>query len=243
MDGTRAAHGARDRVLAAEGRWVCGRYGPHHLLEGIGRYVRRAAPGREEELLRAIRARADELAEADGDLAVDGPSEGILRLSAVVLAAYEVLLPLFDGDARRTHAYLRRQVGTLLKRPLELSMSVIGQREDPLETFDAASRAGVAMYGTYFRFAFERPDPDTVQIRVGRCLFRDFFARHDAVPVTTVMCAWDKGWMAEIDPAESGLRAERTSLMSLGDDACRFRVLRTDDPLAVHTDALDRADA
>ena len=33
---------------------------------------------------------------------------------------------------------------------------------------------------------------------------------------------------------------ERTSLMSLGDDACRFRVVRTDDPLAPYTGALDQ---
>jgi hypothetical protein len=30
--------------------------------------------------------------------------------------------------------------------------------------------------------------------------------------------------MKAIDPAVSGLRAERPTLMSLGDDACRFRV-------------------
>ena len=36
------------------------------------------------------------------------------------------------------------------------------------------------------------------------------------------------------------MRAERTSLMSLGDDACRFRVVRTGDPLAFYTDALDQ---
>jgi hypothetical protein len=44
--------------------------------------------------------------------------------------------------------------------------------------------------------------------------------------------------MTALDPATSGLRAERPSLMSLGGDRCRFRVLRTDDPLAEHTDAL-----
>lgn len=41
-----------------------------------------------------------------------------------------------------------------------------------------------------------------------------------------------------VDPAVSGLRAERTSLISLADDACRFRVVRTDDPLAPSTDEL-----
>jgi hypothetical protein len=46
--------------------------------------------------------------------------------------------------------------------------------------------------------------------------------------------------MQALDPATSGLRSERTTLLSLGDDACRLRVLRTDDPLADHDDALDR---
>jgi hypothetical protein len=46
--------------------------------------------------------------------------------------------------------------------------------------------------------------------------------------------------MQAIDPAVSGLRAERTSLISLGDDECRFVVLETDDPLAGYTDALNQ---
>ena len=53
-----------------------------------------------------------------------------------------------------------------------------------------------------------------------------------------MLCAWDAGWMGAVDPAVSGLRAERPTLMSLGDDACRFRVLETDDWLAAYTDAL-----
>ena len=40
--------------------------------------------------------------------------------------------------------------------------------------------------------------------------------------------------------AVSGLRAERTTLMSLGDDACRFRVVRTDDRLARYADKLEQ---
>jgi L-2-amino-thiazoline-4-carboxylic acid hydrolase len=86
----------------------------------------------------------------------------------------------------------------------------------------------------------ERQDPDTFEMRVERCFFHDFFARHDARLVTTVLCAWDANTLGGIDPAVSGLRAERTSLLSLGDDACRFRVLKTDDPLASFEDALDR---
>jgi hypothetical protein len=76
--------------------------------------------------------------------------------------------------------------------------------------------------------------------RVRRCFFRDFFARHDATLVTTVMCAFDVNSMQAIDPAVRGLRAERTSLLSLGDHECRFAVLETDDPLARYVDTLER---
>jgi hypothetical protein len=54
------------------------------------------------------------------------------------------------------------------------------------------------------------------------------------------MCAWDTNWMRAIDPAVSGLRAERTSLLSLGDDQCRFAVLETDDPRAGYTDKMEQ---
>jgi hypothetical protein len=43
------------------------------------------------------------------------------------------------------------------------------------------------------------------------------------------MCAWDTSWMRAIGPAVSGLRAERTSLLSLGDGQGRFAVLEADD--------------
>jgi hypothetical protein len=76
-------------------------------------------------------------------------------------------------------------------------------------------------------------------MKVHRCLWRDFFTRHDAPLVNTVLCAWDTNWMRAIDPAVTGLRAERIALLSLGDSHCRFAVEETDDPLHGYTDALD----
>ncbi len=111
---------------------------------------------------------------------------------------------------------------------------------EPMDTIEKALRKSSGMYGSYFHFEFERPDPDTVEMRIERCFFRDFFARHDALIVTTVLCSWDAVWMQALDPAVSGLTSERSSLLSLGDDACRFTVSRTDDPLASYSDALDR---
>jgi hypothetical protein len=55
---------------------------------------------------------------------------------------------------------------------------------------DKACRKTVGIYPAYFDFDFERPDPGLFEIKIRRCFFRDFFDRHDARLVTTVMCAF-----------------------------------------------------
>jgi hypothetical protein len=232
--------GVTERLFALEGRWLMGKLIPHELLRGVDKHLRVVAPGREEELVATIRDRAQELAREDADLAGDGPAKGMLAMSAVVLAAYETLRPELDDDGARTILFLQHVFGEVLKRSMEIAVEALAGREEPLDAVEKAMRKSSAMYGSYFDFAFERPDPETFEMRVERCFFRDFFARHDALLVTTVLCAWDANWMRALDPAVSGLRAERTSLLSLGDDACRFRVLGTDDPLARYGDALER---
>src|SRR6185437_14321981 len=114
------------------------------------------------------------------------------------------------------------------------------KRDEPLDKIDKACRKMEPMYGAGWDMVFKRPEPGTFEMKVGRRFFRDFFGRHDATLLTTVMCAFDVNWMQAIDPAVSGLRAERTSLMSLGDHECRFAVLETDDPLASYTDVLNQ---
>jgi hypothetical protein len=228
------------KVLEAEAHWLMGRVMPRDFLDGIGEYLDVVASDRDDELMDAIRARAEELTDADKDMVVDGPSEGALALCAVVLAAYEELLPLFDGDERRTILYLQHVMGGVLRRPYELTFKTLSERDQALDKIDKACRMTGALYGAGWNIGFERPEPGLFEMKVNRCFFRDFFTRHGVTLVTTVMCAWDVNFMQAIDPAVSGLRAERTSLMSLGDDECRFAVLETDDPLASYTDTLNR---
>jgi hypothetical protein len=230
----------KDKLLGVEGRWIMGRVLPRDLLDGVGMYLHHVAPDREEEVVAAIKARADELAEADADTVVDAPSKGALASSAVVLAAYETLLPLFDGDERRTILYLQHVMATVLKRTYDVAFSSLSKRDEALDKIEKTCSMMKGMYGKGWDFDFARPEPGLFEMNVHRCFFRDFFARHDAPLVTTVFCAFDVNFLQAIDPAVSGLRAERTSLLSLGDDHCRFAVLETDDPLATYTDKLDR---
>ncbi len=229
-----------DKAFAAEGRWLMGRIIPHRFLKGIGKHLTVIAPDRREELVEAIGARATELVEEDSDMVVDGASKGMLAMSSVVLAGYEVLRPELDDDGARTILFLQHVFSETISRSVEIVVKALASRDEPLEAVEKAMTKSSAMYGSYFHFEFDRPDPGTFEMRVERCFFRDFFARHDALIVTTVLCAFDAAWMEALDPAVSGLRAERTSLLSLGSDACRFRVLGTDDPLAPYEDAIEQ---
>jgi len=228
------------KVFAAEGRWLMGRVVPRQLLRGIDRHLTVIAPDRRDELTEGIEARAAELVEEDGDLAVDGAAKGMLTMAATVLAGYEALLPELDGDERRTILFLQHVFGEVLERTIDVVIAALARGDEPLDAVEKAMRQSSGMYGSYFDFEFDRADRDNFEMRVRRCLFRDFFARHDALLVTTVLCSWDANWMKALDPAVTGLRSERTTLLSLGDDACRFLVAKTDDPLAPYEDALPK---
>ena len=229
-----------EKVLGAEAHWMMGRVMPRDFLEEIRKYLHHVAPEREDELIGAIKTRAEEIADADKDMIVDETSKGALAIGATVLAGFETLLPLFDGDQRRTIIYLQHALGPSLRRPYELTFQVLTERDKPLDKIEKVCDKMPSLYGSGWDMEMVRPDPGLYEMKVKRCFWRDFFARHDSPLVTTVMCVWDTNWMRAIDPAVTGLRAERTSLLSLGDDECRFAVLETDDPLQGYTDALDR---
>jgi hypothetical protein len=194
-------------MLGAEGNWLMGRVMPRQFLDGVGKYLHHFEPENEDEVLAAIDARAAELVEEDQDLVTDGPSKGALAISALVLATYENVLPLFDGDQRRTILFLQHVMGGVLERPYEITFSSLSQRKDALDKLEKACRMMQDFYPAYFEWDFGRPDPATFDMRVKRCFFRDFFDRHDARLVTTVLCAFDVSFMQAFDLAVSGLRA------------------------------------
>ena len=213
---------------------------PRQFLDGVGDYLEEVAPDRKDETIEAIKDRADELAEADAETAVDDPSKGAVALCAVILASYESLLPLFDNDERRTIRQLQEVMGAELRGPYEAAFGALNKRKDPLDKIESACRKEEPFYGDGWDIEFVRPRPDLFEMKVHRCFYRGFFVRHDLPLLTTVLCAFDVNWMRAVDPEVSGLRAERTSLMSLGDEECRFAVLETDDPHAAYSDTLEQ---
>jgi hypothetical protein len=58
-----------EKLMADDGQWLMGRVMPRELLQGIGKYLHRVTPKREDELIAAIKTRAEELIEANQDMA------------------------------------------------------------------------------------------------------------------------------------------------------------------------------
>ena len=160
-----------------------------------------------------------------------------------VVRSYTTVLPLLNGDERRAILYLQHAMGPVLRRPYDLMSSTLDEPKGPLDKIEKACRKTAGIYPAYFEFDFQRPDPGLFEMNIRRCFFRDFFDRHEARLVTTVMCAFDVNLMKAIDPSVSGLRAERTSRLSLGDDQCRFAVLERPTILSPDTPTSSTSDS
>ena len=135
--------GVGDKVLGAESHFLMGRVMPRDFLKIVGEYLDQAAPARKEEMIDAIKTRAEEL--------VDAAGTGAMALGAVVLAAFETLLPLFDGDERRTILLLQHAMGPILRRPYELMFDRLSKKDQPLDAIQrraAQPRGYTAAAGT-----------------------------------------------------------------------------------------------
>jgi DNA-binding NtrC family response regulator len=142
----------RKKALGAESRWLMDRVMAGDLLEGADKYVHLLAPGREMELSAAIRARARELAEGGTDMAV--------------LASFETLLLLFDGDERQTVLCLQHVMGEVLTGPYESAFKTVSERKNPLDKIGKACRAEEPFYGAGRDIDFERPGPNRFEMNV-----------------------------------------------------------------------------
>jgi hypothetical protein len=128
---------------------------------------------------------------------------------------------------------------TVLKRPVQLIFQTLRKREEPLDKIGKGCRKMEPLDGAGWDMRLERPKLQVFDMKVRRRFSATSSpAKRDACDDRRG--AFDVNWMQAIDPAVSGLRAERTSLLSLGEEECWSAVLETDDPLARHSDALER---
>ncbi len=205
--------------------WLFGKFYPRQLVALIVEHAGEIAPGKEKELAGRIEELVPKLVEADRDLAIDAQSASMLQISALILASYQVL-GAESGDDEKTIDFLQRVIKKIGRRSTKLStwmlMGVPGNR---MKTLEKALETGVDAFGETFEYEGERNGDESYELKMTRCFFYNYFSKHGVPRLTSVLCVGDEVWMEEIDPAvdRHRVKAERPTLMSSGDGACRFQ--------------------
>ncbi len=227
-----------DKLMGRAGQWMMGRVVPRTFLKHLQRHLRTVAPEREDELIARIKERFNHHVERDADLVVDGPSDGMLAMSATVHGAYEVLVEEI-GDPDRTIAYLQHVFGESLEHMSSLATALLFRaKDDPMDLIEQFLRKWTISYGDTMNFEFTREGSEAIEMRITKCFMKEYFDRHGIVSVTEALCGGDTFWMNEIDPALMGIRCKRTCTMPRGAEADVFRIERTNDPLAENYDVV-----
>lgn len=183
------------------------------------------------EALCDIENEARALFEANRDMIIDPPSEGHLRISALLLSTFRKLKEkqpdiekvVYDIDQALVQPFRDRVDGWLETR--------FGLKEENAdEAFDKVAQnfasRGAAQYGESFEYVQEKADSAENLVQIRKCFFNDFFRRNQALEVLPILCGMDMVWAAALNDGPYNVRFERPSRLAAGQDACRFYFYR-----------------
>lgn len=186
------------------------------------------------ELRSRIEARLGPIAAQNEDRATDELSKRNLLFTSLLLAAYHELRDqLGDGSAA---ADLLRNTMMELFRPRIRDYNRQRFDVDPDRPGEAFQRVaanflerGKNGFGAGFTYEQEVQTERQSFVNVTRCLFLDFLRANGAPELTPVLCALDTVWADELNHGPYNISFARPTLMSRGDDKCRFQFTRTEE--------------
>lgn len=203
------------------------------LFESLIRAGHLPGPEQSEPFRQTLRADTQRIFADNRDLAVDAGGEIALRLSSLVLAARntialliadreEILRVLSETIVEPRRPAVRAWLGT--------RMGITREAAD--QAFQKAAEnfrpVGAATFGRSFVYEQESQTPTHSVVAIRRCLFNDFFRRNEATELTPLFCALDNLWANELNTGPYNVSFERPTLLSAGDDSCRFQFTRVD---------------
>ena len=198
-----------------------------------------SAPARDaevamSELRSRVEARFGPIFTRNEDREADEVSKRNLLFTSLLLATHHELRDQL-GDGPRAVDLLRDTLMELFRPQIR---SYIAQRFDvdpdrPGEAFQRVAanflERGKSGFGAGFTYEQEVQTERQSFVNVTHCLFLDFFRKNGAPEITPVFCALDTVWADELNRGPYNLSFERPSLMSRGDDKCRFQFTRRDE--------------
>jgi hypothetical protein len=192
------------------------------------------AAGGMGELRSRVEARIGPIMAQNQDRATDEASKRNLLFTSLLLATYHELREQL-GEGPLAVDLLRDTMMELFRPRIR---DYIRQRFDvdpdrPGEAFERVAanflERGKSGFGAGFSYEQEVQTERQSFVNVTNCLFLDFLRANGAPEVTPVLCALDTVWADELNRGPYNLSFERPTLMSRGNDKCRFQFTRTDE--------------
>ena len=161
---------------------------------------------------------------------VDDPSDNYVAYASFILACYRELSSAgLDRSENlktlgRVMADIRRSnVRTHLKDRFGLSLSGM---EDAFETVSANfKRIGEKQYGKSFIYEQDLRNSERNFVNIRKCFFHDFLDANQTPELNPLFCALDYIWAEELEKS-CGVYFKRPTLLSRGEDMCRFQFFR-----------------
>ncbi len=196
------------------------------FLQEVRRQI--ADPDEAQVIQERIQARLTELEASHQDWIVDEPARYNLRMTAALLAAYQVLRERFSQE--ELLALLRAAFLEPFKDTMQQGAAqILDHVSDPFQTIVEISKTKEKyMYGDGFTFEIERDDDRAYLLNFKRCFYHNFFASNDAPELTPIFCDFDMPWISAIDTERHGFRFERPTTIGYGGTMCPFHFYRVE---------------
>lgn len=194
------------------------------IIDGFFEHLR--AQGTVADVLAAIRTRHTELLATNQHLVVDEPARQNVRITLVLVAAYELLRPDLGRDRAiaAIEAALVEPIGPFVA---DVTRTMLDNAPDPFVAMvDTARLRETESFGAGFEFRHTADDGERFHTDVHRCHYHDVLVHNGAPELTPVLCAFDRNWIDAIDPARHGFRFDRETTIGTGGTHCPFHFSR-----------------
>ena len=141
-----------------------------------------------------------------------------------VLAFYQVLLPLNNGNQERTIDEITQVVREWVLRLTKGPLIALKYFSKPFKLFKPGFNLVMMLFPSAgFEIDYLEKSNDRIAYNITRCFFLDAFSRYGLPELTPVFCAADEA-MAEYFPPS--IQFQRTQTLGKGGNLCDFRYCR-----------------
>lgn len=190
-------------------------------------------PDNSSEMIKNIQHDVIDLADQNKDLIIDDASKLYLAISVLILATYRNSSSMIKDSETRIDVlqkaiedYFKTGIRDYIKVRFDVDYNK--PEEAYSKVMDNFLTRGKKYLGDAFSYGIDSKSSDKVVFRVSKCFFLNFFKRNNAQEATKIMCVLDSVWAREFNEGAYNILFDRPTLMSDGDDICRFQFRKSE---------------